>query len=88
MAEGKKDLFVVAVQKHKPNEEDDLESEQAVNTSPDVAAQLSVEIGEKFEVLGRDVDWWLYVKHVGSGEKGYIPSTCVVPLKDNLTQEE
>ena len=88
MAEGKKDLFVVAVQKHKPNEEDDLESEQAVNTSPNVAAQLSVEIGEKFEVLGRDVDWWLYVKQVSSGEKGYIPSTCVVPLKDDLTQEE
>ena len=88
MAEGKKDLLVVAVQKHKPNEEDDLESEQAVNTSPDVAAQLSVEIGEKFEVLGRDVDWWLYVKQVSSGEKGYIPSTCVVPLKDDLTQEE
>lgn len=88
MAEGKKDLLVVAVQKHKPNEEDDLDSEQAVNTSPDVAAQLSVEIGEKFEVLGRDVDWWLYVKQVSSGEKGYIPSTCVVPLKDDLTQEE
>ena len=83
MAEGKRDLLVVAVQKHKPKEEDDLGSEQAMNTSPGVAAQLSVEIGEKFEVLGRDVDCWLYEKHVGSGEESYIPSTCV-----DLTQEE
>ena len=88
MTEGERDLIVVAVQIHKPNEEDDLEAEETVNTSPDVSAQLSVEIGEKFEIRGRNVDWWLYVKKVDSGEKGYIPSTCVVPLKDDLTQEE
>ena len=84
----KNDLLVIGISVHKPNEEDDLESQQAVDTAPDVSAQLSVEVGEKFEVLGRDVDWWLYVKCISSGEKGYIPSTCVVPLKDDLTNEE
>ncbi|XP_078381561.1 multidrug resistance-associated protein 1-like isoform X2 [Oculina patagonica] len=88
MAEEKRKLVVIAVSDHKPNEEDDLESQQAVDTAPDLSAQLSVTHGEKFEVLGRDVDWWLYVKHINSGEKGYIPSTCVVPLKDDLTNEE
>jgi len=88
MAKDKSDLLVVGIGVHKPNEEDDLESQQAVNTAPDVSAQLSVELGEKFEVLGRDVDWWLYAKSISSGEKGYIPSTCVVPLKDDLTNEE
>ncbi|KAL9964378.1 hypothetical protein ACROYT_G028009 [Oculina patagonica] len=84
----KKDLLVIAVSVHDPNQDDDLETQEAVDTAPDVSAQLSVKRGEKFEVLGRDVDWWLYVKHVGSGEKGYIPSTCVVPLKDDMTHEE
>ena len=81
-------LVVLAVSEHKPKEEDDLETQQAVDTAPDLSAQLSVAHGEKFEVLGRDVDWWLYVQRVSSGEKGYIPNTCVVPLKDNLTNEE
>ena len=88
MAEDKNVLVVIAFNDHKPNEDDDLESEEAVDTAPDLSAQLSVESGEKFEVLGRDVDWWLYVKRVSDGEKGYIPSTCVVPLKDDLTNEE
>ena len=88
--EGKKglDLLVIAVSAHDPNEDDDLKAEEAVFTAPDVSAQMPVKRGEKFEVLGRDVDWWLYVKHLGSGEKGYIPSTCVVPLKDDLTNEQ
>ena len=89
MAEqAKNDLLVIAVSAHDPNQEDDLKTQEAVDTAPDVSAQLSVKRGEKFEVLGRDVDWWLYVKHIGSGEKGYIPSTCVVPLRDDLTNEE
>ena len=88
MGENKKPLLVVAVSEHKPKDEDDLKMEEAVNTAPDLSAQLSVERGDRFEVLGGDVDWWLYVKHHGSGEKGYIPSTCAVPLKDDLTEEE
>jgi len=88
MAEEKNDLLVIGISVHRPNEEDDLESQQAVDTAPDVSAQLSVALGEKYEVLGKDVDWWLYVKCISSGEKGYIPSTCVVPLKDDLTHEE
>ena len=88
MAEDKNNLLVIGINVHKPNEEDDLESQQAVDTAPDVSAQLPVALGAKFEVLGKNIDWWLYVKCMGSGEKGYIPSTCVVPLKDDLTNEE
>ena len=88
MAEDKNNLLVIGVSAHQPNEEDDLEMQQAVDTAPDVSAQLSVALGEKFEVLGENVDWWLYVKCISSGEKGYIPSTCVAPLKDDLTNEE
>ena len=86
--QAKKDLLVIAVSAHDPNQDDDLKTQEAVDTAPDVSAQLIVKRGEKFEVLGRDVDWWLYVKDVSSGEKGYIPSTCVVPLKDDMTHEE
>lgn len=88
MDENKKTLLVIAVSEHKPKYDDDLKTEEAVYTAPDLSAQLSVERGDKFDVLGGDVNWWLYVKHLDSGEKGYIPSTCVVPLKDNVTEEE
>ena len=83
-----KSLVVIAVSTHDPNQDDDLETEETVFTAPDISAQLVVKRGDKFDVLGRDVDWWLYVKHLDSGEKGYIPSSCVVPLKDDLTNEE
>ena len=85
MGENKKVLLVIAVNEHKPNEDDDLKAQEAVYTAPDLSAQLLVERGDKFEVLGGAVDWWLYVKHLASEDKGYIPSTCVVPLKDDLT---
>ena len=86
--QAKKNLLVVAVSAHDPNVDDDLEAAEAVFTAPDISSQLPVKRGDKFEVLGRDVDWWLYVKNVENEEKGYIPSTCVVPLKDDLTFEE
>lgn len=86
--ETKKDLLVIAVTAHDPNREDDLKAQEAMDTAPDVSVQLSIMRKEKFEVLGRNVGWWLYVKHVDKEEKGYIPSTCVVPLKDDLTHEE
>lgn len=84
----KKDLLVIAVTAHDPNQDDDLNAQEAVDTAPDVSVQLSVKRKEKFEVLGRNVGWWLYVRRVDNEEKGYIPSTCVVPLKDDLTHEE
>ena len=84
----KKNLLVVAVSSHDPNQDDDLKAVEAVFTAPDISAQLPVKRGDKFEVLGREVNWWLYVKHLESEKKGYIPSTCVVPLKDDLTNEE
>jgi len=88
MGESRKALLVIAINEHRPKDDDDLETEEAVYTAPDLSAQLTVKRSDKFEVLGGAVDWWLYVKHLGSEEKGYIPSTCVVPLKDDLTNEE
>lgn len=84
----KKDLLVIAVTAHDPYQDDHLKAQEVVDTAPDVSAQLSVKRKEKFEVLGRNVGWWLYVRRVDNEEKGYIPSTCVVPLKDDLTHEE
>ena len=84
----KKNLCVIAVTSHDPNNDDDLKAQEAVFTAPDLSAQLSVNRGERFQVLDRDVGWWLYVRDVHSDRKGYIPSTCVVPIKDDLTTEE
>ena len=88
MAKKQSDLIVIAVHNHNPKEDDDLQIKEIVSSAPDLFAQLPVQRGEKFDVLGRHVGWWLYVQHLGGSGKGYIPSTCVVPLKDNLTNEE
>ena len=88
MNENPKSLIVIAVSDHNPSESDDLNREEVVFTAPDLSVQLSVQRGQKFEVLGRNVAWWLYVKSLDSKETGYIPSTCVVPLNDDITTEE
>ena len=81
-------LKVVAVSVHDPHHVDDSEHDDAALTAPDIASQLSVKTGDTFEVFGRDVNWWLYVKHLESEKKGYIPSTCVVPMKEDAANEE
>ncbi|XP_015764590.1 PREDICTED: multidrug resistance-associated protein 1-like [Acropora digitifera] len=81
-------LKVVAVSVHDPHHVDDSEHDDAALTAPDIASQLPVKTGDTFEVFGRDVNWWLYVKHLESEKKGYIPSTCVVPMKEDAANEE
>ncbi|XP_029207815.1 multidrug resistance-associated protein 1-like [Acropora millepora] len=88
MAENENNLVVIAVNEHKRDVDDDKKTEEAVSTAPDASSQLTVGKGDKFDVLGGDVDWWLYVKRFGGEEKGYIPSSCVVPLKDDLTDKQ
>lgn len=88
MAENENNLVVIAVSEHKLDIDDDKKTEEAASKAPDVSSQLTVEKGNKFYVLGGDVDWWLYVKRFGGEEKGYIPSSCVVPLKDDLTDKQ
>ena len=83
-----KGLRVVAVSAHDPHQVDDHEQDEAALTAPDVASQLPVKTADTFEAFGRDVNWWLYVTHLESGKKGYIPSTCVVPVKDDSANEE
>ena len=55
MADKKRELVIIAITEHQPMG-DDLESQQAVDTTctTDLSAQLSVETGERFEVLRRD----------------------------------
>ncbi|KAK2566616.1 Multidrug resistance-associated protein 1 [Acropora cervicornis] len=81
-------LKVVAVSVHDPHHVDDSEHDDAALTAPDIASQLPVKTGDTFEVFGRDVNWWLYVKHLESEKKGYIPSTCVVPMKEDAANED
>ncbi|XP_044166542.1 ATP-binding cassette sub-family C member 3-like [Acropora millepora] len=81
-------LKVVAVSVHDPHHVDESEHDDAALTAPDIASQLPVKTGDTFEVFGRDVNWWLYVKHLESEKKGYIPSTCVVPMKEDAANEE
>lgn len=88
MGENEKTLVVIAVSEHKPRNENDEAKEEVVDAAPDVSSQLVVKKGDKFDLLGGDLDWWLYVKQFGGEEKGYIPSYCVVPLKDDLTDEQ
>lgn len=88
MAENENNLVVIAVNEHKHDVDDDKKTEEAVSTAPDASSQLTVGKGDKFDVLGGDVDWWLYVKRFGGEEKGYIPSSCVIPLKNGLTDKQ
>ena len=87
---GNKKLTLLAVCGHNVQEDDDLEAAhvEAINSAPNFSVQLEVHRGEKFQVLDQDLDWWLYVTSLKSGEKGYIPSTCVAPLKENLSAQE
>ena len=87
-AEDKANITVIGVRIRNPREDDDLGATEAVSTAPDLSVQLEVHRGEKFEVQGRQVDWWLYGKSLKSGKQGYIPSVCVVPLRDDLTAKE
>ena len=66
---------------------DDPEEEEAAQTAPEQSVQLLAKRGKKFVVLG-PVGWWLYVKRFDSDETGYIPSTHVAPITDDLSCEE
>jgi hypothetical protein len=82
-----KDLVVLAVQRYCPIEDDEPEYEEVEKTAPQLSAQLLIEKGKRYNVIG-SVDWWLYVKCMDTDKCGYIPSTFVVPLRSDLSTEE
>lgn len=80
-----KDLIVLAVQRYCPSE--DEEPEEVDKTAPQLSAQMILEKGKRYHVLG-PVQWWLYVKCMDTEKCGYVPSTHVVPLKKDLSIQE
>ena len=81
------DLVVIVLRSYYPELADDPEEEEAAQTAPEQSVQLLAKRGKKFVVLG-PVGWWLYVKRFDSDETGYIPSTHVAPITDDLSCEE
>ena len=90
MGENEKTLVVihVAVSEHKPSNDNDKAKEEVVDAAPDVSSHLPIQKGDKFDVLGGDLDWWFFIKQFGGEEKGCIPNCWAVPLKDDLTDEQ
>ena len=80
-------LLLLAVCDHNAQEDDEIEGTEATSFAPDVSAQLAVCTGETFSFSG-DVSWWLHVRSDKTGQQGYVPSTCVVPLREDLTPQE
>ena len=84
----KNKLLVIALSDYDPHKNDIPPHEEAIQTAPDASVQLSFKCGEKFEVAEGDLNWWLFVKSLKTEKQGYIPSTLVAPIKENLTEQE
>ena len=88
-AAGWKKVKVVAIHDFVPSQTDDnILTQEQLNNAPDAKAQLSFYKGQCFEILTKNIkSWWLYVRCVASEREGFVPSTCVVPLKEDLEDE-
>ena len=87
----RKKVRVVAVQDFDPSQPNDsIFTQELVKDAPEAQVQLSFHKGQCFEVLTKNIKgWWLYVRCVSSDqEEGFIPSICVVPLKEDLDDEK
>ena len=90
MAAAKQKVRVIAVEDFDPLQHDNgILMYELVKDAPKREAQLSFHKGQCFEILTKNVkSWWLYVRCTTSGsEEGFIPSTFVVPLKEDLGGE-
>ena len=64
-------------------------TQDCLENAPTAQAQLSFYKGQCFEILTRNIkSWWLYVRCVSSQKEGFIPSICVVPLREDLDDEK
>ena len=55
-----------------------------MQNAPDTSSQLSFSKGQCFELLDKDIKWWLFVRCVESQTEGFVPSICVVPIRMDL----
>ena len=79
---------VVAIYDFDPSSTVDILTQDCLKNAPTAQAQLPFYKGQCFEILTRNVkSWWLYVRCVSSQKEGFIPSICVVPLRNDLSNE-
>ena len=85
-ATGRKRVKVVAIYDFDPSQTDDgILTQEQLKDAPNAQSQLPFHKGQHFEILTKNIkSWWLYVRCVSSEEEGFIPSICVVPLKEDL----
>ena len=85
-----KKVKVVAIYDFDPSQTDgNILTEDCLKDTPTAEAQLLFHKGQCFEILTKNIkSWWLYVRCVSSQKEGFIPSFCVVPLREDLDNEK
>lgn len=84
-----KKVKVVAIDDFDPSQTDGVLTQDCLKNAPTAQAQLQCQRGQCFVILTKNVkSWWLYVRCVSSQNEGFIPSICVVPLRDDLDNEK
>ena len=80
---------VVAVCDFDPSQNHEaIVTQEQLKDAPDVQTLLSFNKGKCFEILTKNIkSCWLYVRCLSSENEGFIPSMCVVPLKEDLENE-
>ena len=85
MPEETSNLQVFSLFDYKPDKDNEVPNTSTTETS---RKSLTVFKGQRFEVLNDEIDWWLVVRSLATQEEGFIPSTCVAPLKRDLTDKQ
>ena len=82
-------LKAVAIHDFDPSQSDGILTKDYLENAPHTQAQLPFHKGQCFEILTKNVkSWWLYVRCVSTEKEGFIPSICVVPLREDLDNEK
>lgn len=86
---GWKGVKVVAICNFDPLENNDsFLTQEQLKDAPNVQNQIFFRKGQCFEILTKSVNcWWLYVRCPSSRKEGFIPSVCVIPLREDLQSE-
>lgn len=86
---GWKGVKVVAIRNFDPLENNDsFLTQEQLKDAPNVQNQIFFRKGQCFEILTKSVNcWWLYVRCPSSRKEGFIPSVCVIPLREDLQSE-
>lgn len=83
-----KRVKVVALHDFDPSDTVGVLTQDCLENAPTSQAQLPFCKGQSFEILTRNIkSFWLYVRCVSSQKEGFIPSICVVPLREDLNEE-